>query len=82
MTDVRKEQIIRMAVNHADKQWEKGLLISVNHPNYDELMSDPSTHIGDRDTVYSVASLFNDIATEDIEDEILNALEKKYKSYF
>jgi hypothetical protein len=79
-----KERAIRLALNEANDKWSKGLLISCNHINYDELMSNPSTDDGDRETVYSIASLYSDDEDNDgtWEEAILYELHKIYKSYF
>lgn len=73
--------IAGQALQHAHNKWKMGLLISLNHPEYDQLMSNPETPSGDRDTVYSIISLFSD-GNEEAEQEITNKLREKYSSYF
>ena len=82
--DNTKEIAIQNAINEADTKWNNGLLISCNHKDYDALMANPSTDEGDRETVYSIASLYSDDENSDgiWEDEILDALKKTYGSYF
>ena len=79
-----KETAIQNAINEANSKWNNGLLISCNHEKYDELMSDPSTDNGDRETVYSIASLYSDDENDDgtWEDAIIDKLKETYASYF
>ena len=79
-----KNNAILGATLLANEKWNSGLLISCNHPNYDELMADPSTENGDRETVYSIASLYSDDENNDgsWEDDILKILKETYGSYF
>lgn len=79
-----KEIAIQNAINEADKKCSKGLLISCNHKDYDTLMTDPCTNEGDKETVYSIASLYSDDENNDgtWEDAILDSLEETYGSYF
>ena len=79
-----KESAIQNAINEADIKWVKGLLISCNHENYDELIGDPFTDDGDRETVYSIASLYSDDENNDgtWEDAILDKLKETHGSYF
>ena len=79
-----KDNAILCATLLADAKWNNGLLISVNHPNYDELMANPFTDNGDRETVYSIASLYSDDENNDSswEDAILDKLKETYGSYF
>ena len=79
-----KEIAIQNAINEADAKWNKGLLISCNHEEYDRLMGDPSTDEGDRETVYSIASLYSDDGNNDgtWEDAILYKLRETYGGYF
>jgi len=79
-----KEIAIQNAINEADIKWNNGLLISCNHEEYDSLIADPSTDEGDRETVYSIASLYSDDENNDEtwEDAILDKLRETYGSYF
>lgn len=79
-----KDTAIRLAVCEADMKWREGLLISCNHPNYDNLMSDPCTDQGDRETVYSITSLYSDDVNNDgsWEGAILDKLKENYESFF
>jgi len=79
-----KEIAIQNAINEADAKWNNGLLISCNHENYDTLMANPITDEGDRETVYSIASLYSDDENNDgtWEDAILDKLKETYGSYF
>jgi len=79
-----KEIAIQNAINEANAKWNSGLLISCNHENYDELMADPSTDDGDRETVYSIVSLYSDDENNDgtWEDAITKKLKETYGSYF
>lgn len=78
-----KKRAIRLALDHADKKWAEGKLISCNHPDYETLMEDFSD--GDPDTVHSIISLFADDPDNtlgDWDDAIGDALMKTYSSYF
>lgn len=79
-----KETAIQNAINEADRKWNRGLLISCNHENFDELMDNPSTDNGDREIVYSVASLYSDDENNDgtWEGAILDKLKETYENYF
>ena len=79
-----KDKAILGASLLANAKWNNGLLISCNHPNYDELMAEPFTDNGDRETVYSIASLYSDDENDDgsWESAILEKLKETYGSYF
>lgn len=79
-----KEKAIQNAINEADNKWNNGLLINCNDPDYDKLMNDPCTDDGDRETVYSIASLYADDEDDDgtWENAILDKLKETYGSYF
>jgi len=79
-----KEIAIQNAIDEANEKYNKGLLISCNYENYDELMSQPCTEDGDRETVYSIASLYSDDVNNDgtWENAILDNLKEVYGSFF
>lgn len=79
------DDVIELAVKEADDKWGKGLLIATNHPDYDKIIGNIGVDgiEGDPETVYSIASLYNDqFEGGDIEDAILNALSETYLGFF
>jgi hypothetical protein len=84
ITNKNKQEVIDLAVREADRKYNLGLLISTNHPYYEQLMSNPSTVIGERDTVYSIASFYADNSNDDgtWEKAILDKLAETYESFF
>ena len=79
------DDVIEMAIQHADEKWNKGLLIAINHPDYDKIMGNCMVEgvEGDPDTLYSTALLYADSKHDDgvWYDKILDALEKKYPTF-
>ena len=74
-------RMVSLAIANTRVKIEQGLMVSCSDPNLDELLEDVSTPKGDRETVYSIASLYSE-GDEYLEVLILDNLEEHFKSYF
>ena len=72
---------VALALDEARIKNGEGLLVSCADPNFDELMDNVSTPDGDRETVYSIISLYGE-GDDECEDTISKELQKLYSDYF
>lgn len=80
--EIKLEQAIRLALQHADEKKIQGLLISMNDPEIDEKMEDFDG--GDPETVHTLVSLYADDENNDGTwgEGIEKAFQIKYPTHF
>lgn len=81
---MEKETAVLNALRYARSKENEGLLVNTNDDNSEALMENLSTDEGDRETVFSIISLYSDDVNNDgtWEATIQEGLKQEFPNHF